>query len=45
MREMVVALLWLAPLSVLLYVSGVDVRHVVQEVPELVRHLMMMFVS
>ncbi|WP_277398543.1 hypothetical protein [Burkholderia sp. Ac-20353] len=42
---MVVALLWLAPLSVLLYVSGVDVRHVVQEVPELVRHLMMMFVS
>ncbi|MGU7779625.1 hypothetical protein [Burkholderia sp. PU8-34] len=45
MRELVVALLWLGPLSVLLYVSGVDLRYVVQEIPDLLRHLMMMFLS
>lgn len=45
MREFVVAALWIGPLSVLLYLSDVDVRHVVSEIPDLLRNLVAMFFS
>ncbi|MDY7800912.1 hypothetical protein [Burkholderia stagnalis] len=45
MREFVVAALWIGPLSVLLYLSDVDVRHVVSEIPDLLRSLVAMFFS
>ncbi|WP_260429507.1 hypothetical protein [Burkholderia stagnalis] len=40
-----VAALWIGPLSVLLYLSDVDVRHVVSEIPDLLRSLVAMFFS
>ncbi|WP_167361366.1 hypothetical protein [Burkholderia stagnalis] len=45
MREFVVAALWIGPLSVLLCLSDVDVRHVVSEIPDLLRSLVAMFFS
>ncbi|WP_185633532.1 hypothetical protein [Burkholderia stagnalis] len=45
MREFVVAALWIGPLSVLLYLSDVDVRNVVSEIPDLLRSLVAMFFS
>ncbi|MGZ2744357.1 hypothetical protein [Burkholderia stagnalis] len=45
MREFVVAALWIGPLSVLLYLSDVDVRHVVSEIPDVLRSLVAMFFS
>ncbi|MGU7775559.1 hypothetical protein ACV229_36020 [Burkholderia sp. MR1-5-21] len=43
MREFVVAVLWVGPLSVLLYMADVDIRHVLLEIPDYLRHLIMMF--
>lgn len=43
MREFVVAALWIGPLSVLLYLSDVDVRHVVSGIPDLLRSLVTTF--
>lgn len=45
MREFVVAALWIGPLSVLLYLSDVDVRHVLSEIPDVLRSLAVMFFS
>ncbi|WP_167389797.1 hypothetical protein [Burkholderia ubonensis] len=45
MRDFVVAVLWLGPLSVLLYLSDVDIRQVVTQIPDYLRHLVAMFFS
>lgn len=45
MREFVVAVLWICPLSVLVYLSGIDVRQLVSSIPEYLRHLVSIFFS
>ncbi|KDB05966.1 hypothetical protein LIG30_4526 [Burkholderia sp. lig30] len=43
MREVVVAALWLCPLTLLLYRSGMDVQHILTEIPDYLRNLIYLF--
>jgi hypothetical protein len=45
MKQYVVALLWICPLTLLFYLSDVDLRHIVMEIPGYFRHLVETFFS
>lgn len=45
MRGFVGACLWLCPLALVLYMSDVDIRNFLAEIPGLLRHLVTVFFS